>query len=110
MDDFIIPYTTLSVGDYFLRSPGVKRLIVKGTISSVGGTNCLGYIGNNCPVEIIFYQEEPTSALANFTYNLNGYADIYVPDGSVDAYKSAVTSSSKYAVRPLSEYNGKLPE
>lgn len=111
IDEFIVPGNTISLGDYFLNYTGVKRLVIKGTISSSGGTNNLAYTGNNGPVEVICYQETPTSALNNLFQGLFGYADIYVPDASVDAYKTILTSgNNKYAVFPLSSYNGKLPE
>lgn len=104
IEEMILPASLKTIGSQFFGSSAVKRLIVKGTITSVGN-----YAFSSCYSlrEMIFLSDPGKgSAFAVSTTKLCKY---FVPDEYVSSFKSAVGSYHKDAVYPLSEYPGELP-
>ena len=97
-----IPESLISIGARFCYNSGIRRVIVRSSISTfAGGT----YFGSDGLVSVIFTQPVPTSVMKNFIKN---WMIVYVPDQSIEAYKSALGTSKTYKLLPLSEYPGSL--
>ena len=104
----VIP--TIEINGYAKK---VKRLEIPKGVESLG-RYCLGF---STPVIIIFHGKTPpthtwTFSYATITYDTltNGGSKIYVPDESVEDYKTAFTSNpspmeSGNIIHPISELN-----
>lgn len=79
-----LPSTQTTIPDNALRNTQMQTLTIPSGVTSLGS-----YILYNATLpEIIFTSIVPPTAVSN-TWNGNQVGVIYVPDGSVDAYKAA---------------------
>lgn len=102
----IIPESLVTIGNYSIYyCYALRQIIIKSPISSVGTS----FFNNVKSVEeIVFTQIEPPSKLTSFMGSDTYYTKFYVPDESIEAYRSAATSYAKQNIYPLSEFKGSL--
>lgn len=107
--DLVLPETEFTFGLQFCQSGAVERLVVKGSLASVGGN---AFMSTYLLKDVIFLNETPTSAVKTLlTGNYVRHVNMYFPDEAVSAYRT--TCASTYVNLnsfPLSEYRGVLPD
>lgn len=103
MTTITLPEGVTTLGTECFRLSRIRYLVLPSTISSLG-PECLKPV-DYCSY-IVFKSTNPPSLNAN-AFGLPSSCKIYVPDDSIDAYKTA-TNWSTWAsrIRPLSEYDG----
>lgn len=106
-----IPSSVTTMGTYFMQNCyALKRVIFEdaSTLTSIGSSFL--YNSYNFVREIIFLSENlPTESIFKKIVEYSRRYAVYVPDGTVEAYKALPNNSYYYDIRPLSEYHGTIP-
>ena len=113
LTSIVIPESVSSIGNYvFQNCYSLTSIVIPESVSSIGDSitsaNCYSF--NSCfsILKYVFNRTTPpTLARKDAFNNINSACKIYVPDGSVNAYKSA-TNWVNYAdyIYPMSEMEG----
>ena len=113
LTNIVIPESVSSIGNYaFQNCDSLTSIVIPESVSSIGDSitsaNCYSF--NSCfsILKYVFNRTTPpTLARKDAFNNINSACKIYVPDGSVNAYKSA-TNWVNYAnyIYPMSEMEG----
>lgn len=105
--DIIIPDTAVTIGSGFLQLASFSRLIIKGTIESIGTSPFSSSKGHR---DVLFYKTTPSAAVKAIASGLNYYANKFVPDEAYSAYYNAVSSDYRGDIYKFSEYGPGLPD
>ena len=103
MTTITLPEGVTTLGTECFRTARIRYLVLPSTISTLNH-QCLNPV-NYCSY-IVFKSINPPSLNVN-AFGLTSGCKIYVPDDSVNAYKTA-TNWTNYAarIRPMSEFTG----
>lgn len=111
LKDIFIPSSVTTIGTYALSDIyTLRRIIVEdgSKLTSVGSSflnTTKSYVQ-----EVIFLSSNlPTSAVFKNLVNYIATPAVYVPDDAVEAYKNLAGTTYFYDIKPLSEYNGTIP-
>lgn len=92
LEECILPETLITLGGYCFAGCVLKGIDIPASVTSIGD-NCFG--NNKYMTKTIC---RPTTPPTISSTSIDGYSTIYVPDDSLDLYKTA-TNWSKYANR-----------
>lgn len=104
-EEFIFPDSVTTIGlACFYECPNLKKIVIGSSITSIGTQ--LAQTNGSIMEAVICRATTPPSIYAE-TYKGTNVCPIYVPDASVEAYKTAINWTA-YAsrIKGMSEYNG----
>lgn len=102
----LVPATITEMGGYvFADCPNLRVVVFEGNLEAIGFGQ---FLGTGRKLDAVIYKQ---ASPPEFIYaGLDNIAAIYVPDESLDAYRTANEWSKKASIiYPLSTYNGYMP-
>ncbi len=134
IDKVCVPFGVTTIGSSFLQETSAREVFIPASVTNIGsyfvtptssssGSSIRKIVfadirgltlSNDLPkniIEVVILSEAPSEAtvLNRIITSTNYYVECFVPDEAVENYK-ALLSNYKYRIKPLSEYNGTLPE
>ena len=85
MEDFKIPTTVISIGDYAFQGCALSSIVIPKGVTSIGNS---AFYGCNNLTSVRVFASVPV-AINNNTFSNRGSATLHVPAGSKDAYVAA---------------------
>ena len=104
IESVIFPPTMTELGDYcFYQSTGMRILRVPVSVTSMGN-----YVTSYSAITVVIMESETPPTIGQYAFRYHGgKVSIYVPDASVEAYKTATNWSGMSAyIKGISEYSG----
>lgn len=125
VENITVPEGVTSIGSNCFTYSRIKRLVIPesmvdfntGALNTYARPDDLIIKGANLtsiPTQMafrtVFLSETPPSCLTKTYISDKGLFFVYVPDAAMDTYRAIFADAYAFYVRPLSEYQGELPD